>query len=104
MTFVENHPEFPDINYMRNPVSGVRELERLMNAVAPRLSDINVPALVIQAQGDPVVHPKGSAQLFKALGSEDKSYLVFNFNRHGIVRGPGADKVHQAVWDFIHRL
>ena len=104
MTFVENHPEFPEINYVRNPVSGVRELERLMNAVAPRLSDIDVPALVIQAQGDPVVHPKGSAQLFKALGSEDKSYLLFNFNRHGIVRGPGADKVHQAVWDFIHRL
>ena len=104
MTFVENHPEFQDINYIRNPVSGVRELERLMNAVEPRLSDITVPALVIQAQEDPVVHPKGSARVFEALGSEDKSYLVFNFNRHGIVRGPGSDKVHQAVWDFISRL
>jgi esterase/lipase/1-acyl-sn-glycerol-3-phosphate acyltransferase len=104
MTFVENHPEFPEINYLRNPVSGVRELERLMDAVEPRLPGITVPALIIQAQGDPVVHPKGSARVFQALGSEDKSYLLFNFNRHGIVRGPGSDKVHQAVWDFIDRL
>ncbi|KPJ77263.1 MAG: hypothetical protein AMJ54_08770 [Deltaproteobacteria bacterium SG8_13] len=104
MTFVENHPEFPEINYLRNPVSGVRELERLMDTVEPQLADITVPALVIQAQGDPVVHPKGSARVFQALGSEDKSYQVLNFNRHGIVRGPGAGKVHQAVWDFIDRL
>ena len=104
MTFVENHPEFPEINYLRNPISGVRELERLMDTVAPQLADITVPALVIQAQDDPVVHPKGSAQVFERLGSEDKSYLVFNFDRHGIVRGPGSDKVHQAVWDFIARL
>ena len=104
MMFVDNHPEFPDTNYVRNPISGVRELERLMDTVEPRLADITAPALVIQAQGDPVVHPKGSARVFQALGSEDKSHLVFNFNRHGIVRGPGSDKVHQAVWDFVTRL
>ena len=104
VTFVDNHPEFPEINYLRNPISGVRELERLMGAVESRLSEITVPALVLQAQGDPVVHPKGSAQIFQALGSEDKSYQVYNLDRHGIVRGPGSDKVHQAVRNFIERL
>ena len=104
MEFVDNNPENPHINYLQNPISGIRELERLMDAVEPKLSDIHLPALVIQAQGDPVVNPKGSFKVFQALASEDKSYIVFNFDRHGIILGQGAGKVHRAVWEFIQRL
>jgi esterase/lipase/1-acyl-sn-glycerol-3-phosphate acyltransferase len=102
--FVENHPENPHINYLRNPIAGVRELERFMGALEPRLGAIRVPALVIQGQGDPVVNPKGSVRVFQRLGSEDKTYVLFSFNRHGIVRGEGAERVHRTVWEFIERL
>ena len=102
--FVENHPENPHINYLRNPIAGVRELERFMGALEPKLGAIKVPALVIQGQGDPVVNPKGSVRVFQRLGSEDKSYVLFSFNRHGIVRGEGAERVHRTVWEFIERL
>ena len=40
MEFVENRPEHPHINYSRNPVSGVREIERLMDDLEPRLEKI----------------------------------------------------------------
>ncbi|MFZ1954450.1 MAG: alpha/beta fold hydrolase, partial [Desulfobacterales bacterium] len=102
--FVENHPENPHINYLRNPIAGVRELERFMGALEPKLGAIKVPALVIQGQGDPVVNPKGSVRVFQRLGSEDKTYVLFSFNRHGIVRGEGAERVHRTVWEFIERL
>jgi esterase/lipase len=102
--FVENHPENPHINYLRNPITGVRELERFMGALEPKLGAIKVPALVIQGQGDPVVNPKGSVRVFQRLGAEDKTYVLFSFNRHGIVRGEGAERVHRAVWEFIERL
>lgn len=102
--FVENHPENPHINYRRNPIAGVRELERFMDALEPKLAAIKAPALVIQGQGDPVVNPKGSVRVFQRLGSEDKTYVLFSFNRHGIVRGEGAERVHRTVWDFIERL
>jgi esterase/lipase/1-acyl-sn-glycerol-3-phosphate acyltransferase len=102
--FVENHPENPHINYQRNPIAGVRELERFMGALEPKLGAIKVPALVIQGQGDPVVNPKGSVRVFQRLGSEDKTYVLFSFNRHGIVRGEGAERVHRTVWEFIERL
>jgi esterase/lipase len=102
--FVDNHPENPHINYLRNPIAGVRELERFMGALEPKLGAIKVPALVIQGQGDPVVNPKGSVRVFQRLGSEDKTYVLFSFNRHGIVRGEGAERVHRAVWEFIERL
>ncbi|MGA8281438.1 MAG: alpha/beta fold hydrolase [Desulfobacterales bacterium] len=102
--FVENHPENPHINYLRNPIAGVRELERFMGALEPKLGAIKVPALVIQGQGDPVVNPKGSVRVFQRLGSEDKTYVLFSFNRHGIVRGEGAERVHRTIWEFIERL
>ena len=99
--FVENLSENPDINYRRNPIAGVRELERLMDYLEPRLSAITTPALVIQSHDDPVVDPKGSERLFHLLGSEDKQYVVFNFKRHGILLGEGSERVHQVVVDFI---
>lgn len=99
--FVENRPENPHINYFRNPISGILELERFMEALEPKLSDIRVPALVVQSQGDPVVAPSGSKRVFDLLGSEDKVYILFNFDRHGILLGDGAHKVFKAIGDFI---
>ena len=102
--YVVNNPENPHINYLRNPISGVRELERLMDRLEPRLPDIKVPALVLQSDGDPVVHPKGSKRIFDQLGSEDKQYLLFNFDRHGILLGEGSERVHRVIWHFIRDL
>ena len=102
--FVENQPENPRINYLRNPISGVRELERLMHHVEPMLEEIQVPALVVQSSEDPVVNPSGSWRVFDLLGSKHKQYVVFNFKRHGILLGEGSLRVHQTIGDFVDRL
>jgi len=102
--FVENIPENPHINYMRNPISGIMELERFMVSLEPKLRDIQVPALVVQSQGDPVVAPEGSKRVFDLLGSEDKTYVLFNFDRHGIILGDGSGKVFKAIGDFIQGI
>jgi esterase/lipase/1-acyl-sn-glycerol-3-phosphate acyltransferase len=102
--FVENSPENPHINYFRNPISGIMELERFMEKLEPKLSGIRVPALVVQSKGDPVVAPSGSRRAFDLLGSEDKVYMLFNFNRHGILLGDGSQKVFKAIGNFIENL
>ncbi len=104
MEFVENRPENPHINYARNPVSGVREIERLMDDLDPRLGGIEVPALVVQSSNDPVVDPRGSEKIFKKIGSRDKKYVLFSMNRHGILLGEDSEKVHQVVGDFLRQL
>jgi esterase/lipase/1-acyl-sn-glycerol-3-phosphate acyltransferase len=102
--FVDNQPENPRINYLRNPISGVRELERLMDVLEPKLPEVTIPALVVQGSDDPVVNPAGSERVFKQLGSVDKEYRLFNFQRHGILLGEGSDKVHRAITEFVGRL
>jgi esterase/lipase len=102
--FVDNNPENPHINYFRNPISGVRELEKLMEDLDPLLPNIRTPALVVQSERDPVVNPKGSKKIFKRLGSTDKKYTLFNFDRHGILLGEGAERVYWAIGAFIDHL
>jgi esterase/lipase/1-acyl-sn-glycerol-3-phosphate acyltransferase len=102
--FVENHPENPQINYVRNPISGIIELDRLMDQVEPKLTKISVPALVVQSLGDPVVNPDGSLKIFEKLGVKDKEYLMVNYDRHGIINGDQAERVFRAVGDFLDRL
>ncbi|RJP94381.1 MAG: alpha/beta fold hydrolase [Desulfobacteraceae bacterium] len=102
--FVENHPENPHINYFRNPISGIIELDRLMDQVADRLPNVQVPALVVQSLGDPVVNPSGSLKVFTRLGSKDKEYLMVNYGRHGIINGDQSERVFAAVGDFLSRL
>lgn len=104
MEFVDNHPENPHINYMRNPISGVRELERLMEDLEPRLPGIQTPALIVQSEGDPVVDPKGSKKVFELLGSKKKEYMSLAFDRHGILLGDGSHQVHEAIGSFIRGL
>lgn len=104
MEFVENRPENPHINYTRNPVSGVREIERLMDDLDPRLGGIEIPALVVQSSNDPVVDPRGSEKIFKKIGARDKKYVLFSMNRHGILLGEDSEKVHRVVGDFLHQL
>jgi len=102
--FVENRPENPHINYFRNPISGIRELERLMSSLEPRLPSLTIPALILQSSGDPVVDPKGSKRIFEKLGSDNKQYTMIHANRHGILLGEGADRVHRMIAGFVKGL
>lgn len=102
--FVANHPENPHINYNRNPISGIRELERLMHSLVAKLPDILCPTLVVQADRDPVVNPSGSRRLFERLGATDKTYSLLNFSRHGILLGEGAERVHETISNFIDQI
>jgi esterase/lipase len=102
--FVENKPENPHINYLRNPITGVVEVDRLMDDLEPKLPELKVPSLVVQSRGDPVVDPKGSRKIFELIGSIDKEYLLFNIERHGILLGDGAQKVHKAIGEFMKRF
>ncbi len=104
MEFVENKPENPHINYLRNPISGVREIERLMDNLEPKLPDLTMPCLIVQSRRDPVVDPKGSRKIFELLGTDDKEYRLFNFDRHGILLGDGSQRVHKAIGEFINQF
>ena len=99
--FVENRPENPHINYLRNPIPGILQLEQLMDRLEDRLDRVKKPVLVAQSRRDPVVNPKGTRKLFDRIGSEHKEFYLFDLPRHGILLGEGSERIHRAVEDFI---
>ncbi len=101
--FIENNPENPHINYVRNPLSGIMEMEKRMDELAPRLDKITIPALIIQSYADPVVAFEGSLKIFKKIASTDKEYLMVNTDRHGIINGEGSERIFAAVGEFVQR-
>ena len=99
--FIENYPENPHINYIRNPIAGIHQLEKLMEFLEPKLKTINKPTLVVQSRKDSVVDPKGTLKLFEKLGSDIKEYYIFDYDRHGILIGEGVERVYKAIENFI---
>jgi len=101
--YIENIPENPHINYFRNPIAGIHQLENLMDSLEPKLETIHQPALVVQSRKDPVVNPKGTLKLFEELGSKIKEYYVFDYTRHGILIGEGNLRIYKAIENFIRQ-
>lgn len=99
--FIANKPENPHINYQRNPIAGIRQLEKLMVQLEPKLKTLEKPVLVAQSRKDPVVSTRGTAKLFRLIGSSFKEYYQFDFDRHGILNGKDSDRVFQAILNFI---
>jgi len=104
MEFVKNEPENPQINYVRNPVSGGYELEKLMRLVEKNLPNVADPTLIIQATGDPVVDSISGQEIFNKLGAKEKELFMVNANHHGILRGAAAQEVCEKVLTFLKNM
>lgn len=101
--FLVNRPENPNINYLRNPVAGIAQLEKFMEQLESKLKKIDIPALVIQSRKDPVVSPKGTYKLYELLSSEFKEYYLFDFERHGILNGDDSFRIYNAINNFVSK-
>lgn len=101
--FLENRPENAHINYVRNPIAGIHQLELLMEQLAPKLTTLKKPVLIVQSRKDPVVSPRGTLKLFNKLGSAVKEYYLFDYERHGILTGKDVERVFQSIENFIRR-
>jgi carboxylesterase len=99
--FMKNDADNPHINYLLCPVSAFVQVKKLMKKVRKSLPDINIPALVIQANNDPKVAPQSGPAIFRLLGTGRKHFAWVDYNMHGIVRGKIANEVFKEVELFL---
>lgn len=92
------------INYPRNPVTGVKEVGDLLETLEKSYSGIRQPALIVQADRNPVVDPRGSKQLFDLIASRKKEYCLLSGDRHVLVNGEAAEKVFRKIGGFIDEI
>ncbi len=85
MPFRPNDTEHPDINYSTMPLHSLFELRLMVGQLTKRLPDIHCPALLMQADGDPVVAPDSVNRVYNKISSTEKSIELIQSNRHGIL-------------------
>ncbi len=101
LDYIDNNPEFPEINYTRNYLHGVVVLEQLINMCKTKLSQVTSPCMIIQADEDPVVSPQSAEIIYDKIPSEKKRIYTMPYNRHGIINGVDCDKVFDKVLNFV---
>ena len=102
--FVDFEPENSDINYHRNPIAGVDQVDELLDKTRNRLKHLTHPALIVSADADQVIGPQSSIKVYEEIGSEKKELLRFSSARHNIITGNSssvAPRVREAVASFI---
>ena len=92
------------VNYPKNPVAGVKEVGDYLESIEKSYGAISQPTLIIQADKNPVVDPKGSKQLYDNVGSINKEYCLLSYDRHVLVNGERAERVYRKIGDFIREL
>jgi esterase/lipase len=99
-----NEPENLDTNYPLNYLSGVHQLERLIQRTRSHLSEIRSPMLLVQGDHDPVVNPASAKEIMGHICSEEKELAMMSFDRHVIVRGEGCEVVFERVGEFVKKI
>ena len=102
--FIDDVPENPKINYERNYIKAVNELEKLMAICEENLQDVIVPALVIQAECDPVVNPQSGKTIYKKINSAQKFLAEPNFSNHVIINSEGKEEVFEIIREFLEKI
>ncbi len=103
LPFTPNNPEHPDINYRSIPVQALQHLRAMTEEMKRRLPLVKVPALIVQADGDPVVRADGASAIHDQLGAADKALHWVKADRHGILYEDIGD-ARALVRDFVARV
>ncbi len=102
--YVDDIPENPHINYSRNYLNGVNELNKLMVICEKSLTNVTVPSLVIQGDKDPVVDPKSGKIIYQKISSEQKFLAEPHFSNHGIINSTGKEEVFELIREFLAKI
>ena len=103
MEFIEDVPENPHINYSRNYIKGVYELEKLMILCDDNLYKISCPTLVIQSNKDPVVNPISGKIIFDKIQSKDKKLSEVDCENHVIITSKNKERVFEEIINFFNQ-
>lgn len=104
LEYVDDAPENPHINYNRNYLHGVYELEKLMEICALNLEQITAPALIIQGKNDGIVDPSSGKAIFDKINSKEKFLRELDFANHVIIASNGKEEVFGEIIEFLGKV
>jgi carboxylesterase len=87
--------------YMRAPIDAIASVVEFAGIVRACLPKITIPALIIYARRDHVVHPLNSRYIYARIASPNKRLVALNRGFHIVTVDKDRQKVYASVYDFI---
>jgi carboxylesterase len=91
------------LSYMRSPLDATASVVELAGLVRAQLSEVQIPALVIYARRDHVVHPLNAHIIYARLGSTHKRLVPLKRGFHIVTVDRDKERVFRAVAQFVKR-
>ncbi|OYD08177.1 alpha/beta hydrolase [Paludifilum halophilum] len=99
-THIEEHL----VPYDRTPLKCVSSLRKLVRHVRRHLSEVKVPALIVQAERDETVVPKSASYIYEAISSKDKTIRWYANSSHIITLDKERERLFAEVERFVSRI
>lgn len=99
--YIQDTPENPQINYSEHHIRSLMELKKLIDHAYPLLKEITAKTLIIQANKDPVVNPKGADLIYDTIKSKQKRKVIIEAKEHVILNSKYYDEIFEAVREFM---
>ncbi|MCH7818007.1 MAG: alpha/beta fold hydrolase [Candidatus Marinimicrobia bacterium] len=89
--------------YDRRPTTAISELLKVRDSLIKNLPDLQSPLLLIQAEDDPVIHPKSAEIIFSQTGSKVKEILKLKEGGHRLtlLQKPNRDTLFNKIVSFL---
>ena len=94
--FRPNRPENPHINYQHIPIRALYQLQQFIDKIGEDRLKINAKVFLYQGERDPVVEPSSIGVLKGLIEAEDKSIIMLDSDRHGVVYA-NIDEVQEKI-------
>ncbi|MDD5110822.1 MAG: alpha/beta fold hydrolase [Patescibacteria group bacterium] len=93
------------VSYPVIPIASLRQFLHFIRAITlPTLHTVTVPTLMIQADRDPVVHPKSVQYIHEHLGSDYKKVYWLSGRYHNLPDSNRRGEIFHKVIEFIEDL
>jgi len=99
---VRDYVEDPLVHHGKMSVRKLRELFRAMTEVQLRAGEIQLPMLVMHGEQDAMASPAGSKLLDEALGSQDKTLVLYPELYHEILNEPEQQQVMNTMLQWYN--
>ncbi len=94
-----NHLTYPVM-----PVRAITEIARLLTVMRARLSEVQVPVLLMHSIHDGGVSPDNARSIFEQLGSAQKQLLWLENSGHVLTVEPAHRQVYESAAEFVERM
>lgn len=99
--YIDNLAENPEINYHKNYINAIEQLNYLMNKTRKNLHKVRKPILIIQGKDDPVVNPSSAHEIYQNVESRYKTLKIIEASKHVIITGENTEELFNYILNFI---